>query len=402
MTISRIVIIGGGFAGLWSALGAARVLDAAGQSGTVEIVLIAPEPFLHLRPRFYEAQPVPRKAPLAELLAVSNVRFIAGVAERIHTGRHDLDIINVDGTRSTLAYSRLVLATGSRLFRPSITGLREHAFSVDQFEDAAVLDSHLAGLANLPDSPARNTVIIAGGGFTGIETAAEMPARLRTLLGEHAQVRVIIVEQADTIGPELGPGPRPVITTALDALGIEVKLNTAVTTIDANGLTTSAGEHIAAKTIVWTAGMRASNLTLQIPGTRDHLGRLHVDRELRVAGVTDVFATGDVARAATDDTGHDAMMSCQHALGMGRFAGHNVAADLLGQPLRAYRQIRYNTCLDLGPWGAVVTQGWNREVRMTGAEAKSIKQLINGKLIHPPRADRTEALAAADPDTMDA
>jgi len=402
MNRRRIVIIGAGFAGMWSALGAARVLDAAGKADAVEIVLIAPEPFLHMRPRFYETGAAQMKAPLTELFAAVGVRFVAGRVEHIRTGRREVDIVGADGAPGTLAYDRLVLATGSRLFMPAVAGLREHAFSVDQLEDAAVLETHLWGLPRFADSPARNTVVVAGGGFTGIETAAEMPARLRSILGENTAVRVVVVEQADAIGPDLGAGPRPVITQALAALGVETRLNASVTAIDADGLTTSTGERIDAKTVIWTAGLRASDLTQQIPGPRDRMGRLHVDRELRVEGVADVFATGDVAYAATDDAGHHAMMSCQHALGLGRFAGHNVAADLLGLPLRAYSQPRYTTCLDLGPWGAVLTLGWDRDVKLTGAEAKSVKQMINGKLIYPPRADRREALAAADPDAMNA
>ena len=88
-------------------------------------------------------------------------------------------------------------------------------------------------------------------------------------------------------------------------------------------------------------------------------------------------------------------MSCQHALRMGRFAGHNAACELLSLPLQPYRQPRYVTCLDLGASGAVFTAGWQREVRMTGAEAKELKRSINGELIYPPRGGRAALLAAA-------
>jgi len=149
--------------------------------------------------------------------------------------------------------------------------------------------------------------------------------------------------------------------------------------------------------VVWTAGVRASALAAQIPGGHDALGRLRVDDNLKVEGVDAVFATGDCACAATDDEGNHAMMSCQHAMGLGRSAGHNVAADLLGEAPIPYRQPKYVTCLDLGPWGAVYTEGWEREVRLRGAEAKALKHRINSEWIYPPRADRAEALAAADP-----
>jgi NADH dehydrogenase len=394
----RILIIGAGFAGLWSALGAARVLDNEGSTdGSVEIVLIAPEPSLHLRPRLYETGAAQMKAPLGDIFDEVGVRFVQGTVTHIRTGKNEVDVAAQDGTSSIMTYDRLVLATGSRLHTPAIPGLHAYSFNVDQIADAAKLEAHIKNLASLSDTPARNTVIVAGGGFTGIETAAEMPARLRAVLGDSANANVIIVEQTDNIGPDLGPGPRPVITQALDELGVTWRVDTAVTAIDADGLWTSTGERIDSKTVIWTAGARASALTEQIPAERDRFGRLHVDRNLRVIGLDSVFATGDVAYAATDDEGNHALMSCQHALNLGRYAGHNVAADLLGLPAIPYTQTRYVTCLDLGPWGAVYTEGWDRVVKLAGAEAKHLKRTINTERIYPPRANRAEALAAADP-----
>ena len=128
--------------------------------------------------------------------------------------------------------------------------------------------------------------------------------------------------------------------------------------------------------MVWTAGLRASPLTQQIRAERDLLGRLHVERDLRVTAVEHVFATGDVALALADED-HHALMSCQHAMTMGRFAGHNVAANLLGRPTLPYAQPKYATCLDLGSWGAVFTDGWNREVQFAGDRAKAVKRMIN-------------------------
>jgi NADH:ubiquinone reductase (H+-translocating) len=188
-----------------------------------------------------------------------------------------------------------------------------------------------------------------------------------------------------------------VIMQAFHELGVTLRLNAPVTAIDVDGLTTSSGEHIATKTVIWTAGLRASALTEQIPAKRDGLGRLHVARDLRVIGSGNIFATGDVALAVTDDDGHYAMMSCQHAMNLGRAAGNNVAADLIGLPTLPYSQPRYVTCLDLGPWGAVYTEGWDRAVKLAGAEAKALKRKINTQWIYPPQVDRAGILAAADP-----
>lgn len=394
----RILVIGAGFAGMWSALASARLLDEVGRTD-VEISLVAPQPELHVRPRLYEQNPGGMTAPLQEIFKAVGVKFIQGTVERIDVARQEVEVVRVgaDTSRRTLGYDRLVLATGSRLFRPQIPGLDQHTFNVDQVADAAQLEAHMAGLANRTDSPARNTVVVAGGGFTGIETAAELPARLRKVFGETATVTVIVVERDSEIGPDLGAGPRPVITQALTELGVKFKLGSGVAAVDANGVTLENGERIDASTVIWTAGARASTLTAQIPAERDEFGRLHVDRNLKVKALDTVYATGDVAYAAIDDEGNYSKMSCQHAQNMGRSAGHNVAADLLGKDPIPYSQPKYVTCLDLGPWGAVYTEGWDRQVTLEGAEAKALKTKINTEWIYPPSADRAEALAAADP-----
>ena len=393
---NRILVIGAGFAGMWSALSAARLLDEQHRTD-VEITVVAPDAHLHVRPRLYKEGPANFRAPLGEIFDAVGVKFVQGTVARIDVARRTVDVQRMDGEASTLDYDRLVLASGSRLFRPAIPGLAEHAFSVDQTDEAVELEAHLRALAQQPASAARNTIVVAGGGFTGIETAAEMPTRLRAALGEETDVRVVIVERSDAIGPDLGAGPRPVIEEALRTLGVTWKLGDGVASVDAGGITTAHGERIESNTVIWTAGLRASTLTEQIPGRRDATGRLHVDRNLAVDGVPGVYATGDVAYAATDDDGNHTMMSCQHAMNLGRSAGHNAAADLLGLEQIPYSQPKYVTCLDLGPWGAVYTEGWEREVKLTGAEAKQLKHRINSEWIYPPRADRAEALAAADP-----
>lgn len=393
----RILIIGAGFAGMWSALSAARLLDQTRKEGAVEIALIAPEPALHVRPRFYEVNPTAMQAPLKDVFDAVGVKYIRGSAQQIRPAKHEVEATGPDGKSFTLSYDRLILATGSKLVEPPIPGLKEYSFNVDTLANAGRLEAHLATLKDLPDTPSRNTVVVAGGGFTGIETATEMPARLRSILGEAADVKVIIVERNADIGPDLGPGPRPEIMQALNELGITWRVNAAVTSIDAAGLTTSTGERIEAKTVIWTAGVKASPLTAQIEAERDVLGRLHVTPDLQVKGVPTIFATGDVAYAATDDIGNHAVMSCQHAISLGRYAGHNAAADLIGHPTQPYSQPKYVTCLDLGAWGAVFTEGWHREVKLRGMEAKTLKRQINGEWIYPPQADRAAIFAAADP-----
>ena len=394
----KILIVGAGFAGVWGALGAARVLDGAGVTGSdVEITLVSPKPELQIRPRLYESGPQQMAAPLLPLLDAVGVKFLEGSVEEIDVREKTVGVACADGEKRLIAYDRLLLTSGSKLSRPPVSGLAEHAFSVDCIEDAVALDAHFAALAKLPESPARNTVAVVGCGFTGIEVATELPKRLREWFGADAKSRVVVIGAQDDIGPDLGPNPRPYVAEAFDSLGVEAVLGSRVVSIAADGVRTASGTHIEAMTVIWAGGMRASPLAAQVSSHLDALGRVAVTADLRVADAPHVFVAGDVARARCDDDGHDALMSCQHAIVMGQFGGHNVAADLIGVPTLTYRQPFYATCVDLGEWGAVYSEGWDRQIKLTHAEGKARKQMINTQWIYPPAPNRTDALAAGNP-----
>lgn len=392
----HILVIGAGFGGMWTALSATRLFDIHGHND-VAVTVLAPQAELRVRPRFYEPNAHQLAAPIGELFDAVGVQFIQGVAQTIDVERKQVGYTDASGTQQVCSYDKLVLATGSRLASPGTPGVAEHAFDVDQIEQAVRLEDHLKALARQPDSPARNTVVVAGGGFTGIETATEMPARLRAILGEGADIKVIIVDRGDKIGGSMGEEIAESIVAASEATGVNWHLKASVVSVDAGGVTLSDGARIDASTVVWTTGVRASSLTEQIPAERDHLGRLHVDAHLKVIGQDDIFATGDVAYAASDDIGNHALMTCQHAIVLGRHAGNNVAAQILGVDPTPYSQPKYVTCLDLGAWGAVYTEGWDRQVKLVKDEAKALKTQINTQWIYPPAADRNTAWAAADP-----
>jgi len=392
----QILVLGAGFGGLWSALGAARLLDNHDRND-VQITLLAPQAELRIRPRFYEPDVHLMKADLGQLFEATGITFVQGMADNIDVNGKRVQYLTSQGEQGWLNYDRLVLATGSSVNRPDLPGVAEFAFDVDTIESATRLETHLKALAQQPESAARNTVIVAGGGFTGIETATEMPARLRSFLGENSAVRVVVIDRGAATGSAFGAGISPSIVEACDALGIEWKAGTSVAALDAKGVTLDSGEHIEANTVIWTIGFRASPLTGQVPGERDPQGRLYVDANLKVLGQDAIYAAGDVAYAASDDLGNYAAMSCQHAISLGRHAGTNVAAELIGVPGKPYSQPKYVTCLDLGAWGAVYTEGWDRQLKLVKDEAKKLKTSINTVWIYPPVAERSAALAAADP-----
>jgi NADH:ubiquinone reductase (H+-translocating) len=392
----HIVIIGGGFAGLWAALAARREIEETG--GAADISLLSKDPYLVMRPRLYEADPESLRVPLAPVIDPVDVAFVGATVTAIDPARRTVSLAAGDA----LAYDRLVVAAGSVLKPLPVDGAAQHAFDIDSWDGAVRFDRHLATLFS---DPARavdqvdQTVVIVGGGFTGIELAAEMRNRIERHGGrdQAAAARVIVVEQAGAVGPDLGPGPRPVIEEALKKAGVEVRLGATVHRVDARGVDLADGERIDARTVIVTAGPVANPLAQSLAGDRDSAGRLLVDDMLRVGGVDGIFAAGDIAHARVDAEGHVALMSCQHAMTMGRFAGHNAARDLIGLALTPYRQERYVTCLDLGPAGAVRTEGWDRRVIESGDAAKAVKRDINSVRIYPPTGDRATILAAAAP-----
>ena len=388
----HILVVGSGFAGLMAALGASQVRHEAGVSPEeLVITVVSPEPAMVIRPRLYERDPHTMVAPLGELFAATDVEYVQGRVETIDSAGGTVTAIANDGSSRQLPFDRLVVASGSQGFQPPIPGLAEFGHSATQLEDAVKLDKHLSSLATRPASTARNTVVVGGAGFTGLEVATEMPDRLREILGADTDARVIIVDRSDRVAPEMGAEPLPYIQKRLEALGIEARLGSGIASLDAESVTLQNGERIEASTVIWSAGMRSSPLTAQLGAERDPLGRVIVEPDLRVPGAPHVFATGDTAKAACDTDGHYALMSCQHARRLGAFAGHNAAADLLGQPTLPYDQPSYVTCLDLGPNDAIFTRGWTAAVEIIGEQAKGVKAEINTVWIYPPAADRAAA-----------
>jgi NADH:ubiquinone reductase (H+-translocating) len=391
--VRKVLIVGSGFAGLWAALGAARRIDELGlPPDAIDVTVLSRTPHHDIRVRNYESDLTGCRLALGTLLDPAGVGHVPGTATAIDRVSHTVTAQTAAGS-TALGYDRLVLAAGSQVVLPDIPGLREFGFDVDTFDSATRLGRHLDSLP--ADTPGASTVVVVGAGLTGIETACELPARLSALFGSR---RVLLVDHNPVVGSDMGASARPVIEAALTECGVEVLTGVAVTAVDAGSVTLSSGAVIATNTVIWCAGMRANPLAAQLCVPTDRLGRIPVDGRLRVSGVADVFAAGDVA-ALQVDTGRTSVMSCQHSRPMGRYAGYNVISDLAGEPLLTLQIPWYVTVLDLGPAGAVYTEGWDRTVASTGATAKATKTIINTERIYPPGAgDREALLAAAAPD----
>ncbi len=250
--MAHVVIIGGGFAGVWSAAGAALARGDA----DLRITLIAPNEHLVLRPRLYEPEPDLAKVELSRILEPIGVEHLRASVSTIDTDRR---VVVADGEE--IGYDRLVLAAGSKLVQPQGLPGAERLFDIDTLDGARRLTDHLRDREDY-------SAVVVGAGFVGLEAATALAAR----------GRVLLVDRSEVVGAQLGPGPREEIEAALDELGIERRLGTTVTEVGDRYAVLSDGTRVEADAVVWSVGMRASELTRQISDELDHLGRVPVDQ----------------------------------------------------------------------------------------------------------------------------
>ncbi|MEM9200931.1 MAG: FAD-dependent oxidoreductase [Actinomycetota bacterium] len=362
----RLVILGAGFAGIWAAIAARETVSSLAVD--IDIEVIAPQDRFVPRPRLYQANPEQITVPLREILEARRIQHVEATVTAIDPGDAIVRIIDADGVEDHRRYDRLIVATGSTLRPPPIE--QDHLHDIDTLETAKALDRRLGQLG--PDA----TVVVVGAGFVGVELACELPTRI-------PDARIVLLERATTVAPDMGPNPRPVIEAALAELGVEVRTGVSIESFDGATVTLADGEQFSAEVVVWAGGIQASSLTAQVPGDRDEHGRLSVDQTQRVRGQAAIFAAGDTA-VPLDESGQPVAQSAQHAMPQGTTAGHNAVADLSGAPLIELTTMPYGVCLDLGAAGAVFTQGWERDVALVGDDAKAIKRDIMNTWLYPP------------------
>lgn len=373
--IKKIVIIGGGFAGLWAVFSAVRFVRLNNLENNVEITLINKDKYHGLRPRYYENDLSNTRISLEKFLSPLNVKLIIAEVSKIDYTAQTIILKN----QKAYKYDRLILATGSHLIMPQSAGLKNHIFNIDTFHAAKKLQDHIKSLST-KNKPGRFTIIVVGGGFTGVEAAADFIDRLKKIASA-GEAKVIIIDRSK-VASGFSKEMQETILIAFNELGIETISNVAINKIDKDHIELSSGERIETQTVVWTAGMKSNSLTKDFNLKLDQFGRLPVDRFLRVKGMKNCFAAGDVA-AATTDGKNTSLLSCQHAMPQGRVAGNNAIADLFNMELTLYEQPKYVTCIDLGSWGAIYAEGWDQHVIKVKEPAKKIKLFINHDRIYP-------------------
>jgi NADH:ubiquinone reductase (H+-translocating) len=375
--MKQLIIVGGGFAGLWAAFSAVRHAKILEKEEEVTITLVNKDQHHGLRPRFYESA--------LENARISLEKFLhpLGVTLRVD------EVSNIDHksqkisfrTAADLSYDKLILASGSQLTVPEIPGLKKHAFNIDTFDAAKKLQEHVGSLSR-HNTDGQFTIVVAGGGFTGVEAATDFMDRLIKITPENKEPRVIVIDRTD-VASRFSAETQAVILKAFNDMDIETMSNVEIKEVHRDHIKLSNGEKINTQTVVWTAGMQSSGLTKQFGLPLDRFGRLPVDRYLRIQGISNCFAAGDVA-AATTDGKHMALLSCQHAMPQGRFAGNNAIADLFNEESLMYEQPKFVTSIDLGSWGALYAEGWDLRIVSIKKPAKEIKLFINHDRIYPP------------------
>ncbi len=383
----NVLIIGGGFAGVNAALAAARELDH-GDAAEVRITLVDPGVDHVIRPRLYEADLDSMRVPLDRILGPVGVHHVRDAVARIDP---DAGVV-ITRAGDELPFDALVLAAGSAVRRPKLFAEGAVVHDIDTLGAAQRLAAELS--AREARGAARDEgvadVVVVGAGFTGLELATELAGGTGTV---QRPLRVLLVDRSEVVAPEFGPNAREQIEKALDALGVERVLGKDVAEVTSEGVRFADGDQVTAGVVVWTAGPAPSSLVADLGTPLGDLGRVAVDENL--AARPGIFAAGDVAAPIVDGE-HVSSMSCQHARPQGRVAGANAVRFALGKRLGPYRQPLYITCLDLGAWGALVTNGFERdEVLAAGAEAKAVKHMINRSVIYPPLDGGRDALLAA-------
>ena len=391
--MANVLIIGGGFAGVWAAAGAVRTYREAGLSdSTLRVTCGRPGDDMVIRPRLYEPDPQRMRVPLDRVLGPIGVRRVAATVTGIDVESRTVVAVGRDGSQIALGYDRLVLAAGSRVVRPTIDGA-EHLFDVDTMPAAAALHAHVVRLPAAPYEPGRFTAVVVGAGFTGLEVATELVDRLRAVangrpVGWCWSSGQAWLGRSSAMAPARTSSRRSRRPAWSPARGAGRRAR--------RGGCVALRRHGHPRPHRGVDGGDAGQLaTEQVPAERDAIGRLRVDEFLEVVGVPGVYAAGDTA-AAVAEPGHVVMQSCQHAVPQGKFVGVNVASDLLGRPRVPFAPDPYVTCLDLGSYGAVLTAGWDRAVQQSRHEAKDLKRSINAEWIYPPVDDADTIVLHAD------
>jgi NADH dehydrogenase len=363
----RILIVGGGYVGMYTALGLQRKLSR----GAAEITVVEPQSNMTYQPFLAEAaagsvEPRHVVVPLRKVLRKCTV--ITGAVSGIAHARKVVTIQPAEGDSYELAYDLLVVCPGSISRLLPIPGLADHGIGFKTIGEAIYLRNHvlsrldLAASTSEPESRRKAlTFVFVGGGYAGVEAMAELEdmARYATryIPGiEPGDMRWVLVEAATRIMPEVSVRLSAYTVDRLAERDIDVRLNTRLESALGGRIKLSDGEEFDAETLVWTAGVKANPILRHTDLPLDDAGRLSCAANLSVKGVTGVFAAGDCA-AVPDLTKDDPNALCgpsaQHAVRQSKTLATNIASTVHGGGLRDYKHAYAGSVASLGLYRGV-------------------------------------------------
>jgi NADH:ubiquinone reductase (H+-translocating) len=345
----RIVILGGGFAGVE----VARYLDrTVAKRRDVEVTLVSRENFVIFTPMLHEVaagdlDPAHICNPLRKLLR--RVTILMGNVEEIDLAKRTATIsYGIEGLRRELPYDHLVLALGSETNYSTVPGVAEHALGIKSLGDAVMIRAAvLATLegASVESDPQRRkrmlTVVVVGGGFAGVETVGAINDLARESLPHYGRIdpreaRIVLVHGGKVILPELGEALGLYAQEKLRARDVEIKLGTKVSAYADGAVNCSDGEVIPAGILIWAAGVSPSPFLKKLPLQLEK-DRVIVDSTLEVPGYPGVWAAGDCAAVSDPESKLPYPPTAQHALREGKVIGRNIELRLNGQEPRPFQ-----------------------------------------------------------------
>lgn len=377
---TRILVVGGGYVGMYTALR----LQSKLRRGEATITVVDPQPHMTYQPFLPEAaagsvEPRHVVVPLRPLLR--KCRVLSGRVVRVEHVRRCATVEAPDGHIEVLDYDMLVMAPGSIARTLPIPGLAEQGIAFKTIGEAIYLRNHVlsrldAAETTLDPELRRKllTFLVVGGGYAGIEALAELEDMARYASRYYDSIspedmRWVLVEATGRIMPEVSPKMGVYTVERLKEHGIEVFLDTRVKTMEHGHVVLDDGAEFDADTIVWTAGVKANPMLRQTDLPLDDKGRVRCEPTLQVVDVPDVFSAGDCAAVpdlSKDDPDATTAPSAQHAVRQAKVLADNVLARLRGRQLRNYRHSYAGSVASLGLYrGAAEIYG----IRLKGLPA---------------------------------
>jgi NADH dehydrogenase len=324
-----VLVLGGGFAGSY----VARLLKKRGAT------IVSQENFMLYTPLLPEAasgtlEPRHVVVPLREMCP--HAELVLGSVIGHDRDRRTVTVESLAGELA-IAYEHLVVALGARTRVLPVPGLEEHGMGFKDLADAIALRNHVLQQLDRatihPDDPSELGFVFVGAGYAGVEALAELNDMAHAALRSYPDLRGVrqrwvLVDAAPTILPEIPRGLGDYAARRLAKREIEIQVGTTLESYDGTTATLANGTTIPARTLVWTAGVRASPLLPDLGLPLDERGRVVVDELLRVEGTEDMWALGDCAAVRNTKTpGVVDPPTCQHALRQARRLAKNLTGD---------------------------------------------------------------------------